>query len=247
MREALAPQVLASIPAGKRMFVTPEPIWDVSGEKKRRRKSAPNSAPRYRLDWISNSARGLQTAGKEIDAEIGMARRTKTKSTQIKPSNPGNSKLGRPSGYSKALGTIICERLSQGESLRRICSDKDMPGKSTVMRWLADKELLGFRDQYARARELQADYWAEEIIEIADDGTNDYVERENRDGSTTQAVDLEHINRSRLRVDTRKWLMARLAPKKYGDRVTAEHSGLDGTPIRHHVDIAFIPATTSQD
>jgi hypothetical protein len=171
-----------------------------------------------------------------------MSRRTKTNQSKSKPAN---SKIGRPSSYSKAVGTTICERLSQGESLRRICADKEMPGKSTVMRWLAD--VPEFRDQYARARELQADYWAEEIIEIADDGTNDYVEKENRDGSTHQAVDSEHINRSRLRVDTRKWLMARLAPKKYGDRVTAEHSGLDGTPIRHHVDIAFIPATTSQD
>jgi len=173
-----------------------------------------------------------------------MTRRTNTNQSKSKPAN---SKIGRPSSYAKAVGTAICERLSQGESLRRICSDKDMPGKSTVMRWLADKDLLGFRDQYARARELQADYWAEEIIEIADDGTNDYVERANKDGSTSKAVDSEHINRSRLRVDTRKWLMARLAPKKYGDRVTAEHSGLDGTPIRHHVDIAFIPAPILQD
>jgi hypothetical protein len=104
-----------------------------------------------------------------------------------------------------------------------------------------------FRDQYARAREIQADYWAEEIIEIADDGTNDYIEKENKDGSTYEAVNSEHINRSRLRVDTRKWLMARQAPKKYGDRLTAEHSGPDGAPIQHHVDIAFVSAKTPQD
>lgn len=166
---------------------------------------------------------------------------SRTKGNQRK-SNPGNSKLGRPSSYSKALGTNICERLSQGESLRRICGDKDLPGKSSVMRWLSD--IPEFRDQYARARELQADYWADEIIEISDDGTNDYVEKGNRDGSTSQAVDSEHINRSRLRVDTRKWLMARLAPKKYGDRLTAEHSGPDGAPIQHRVNIVFISPST---
>ena len=60
---------------------------------------------------------------------------------------------------------------------------------------------------------LQAEHWAEEIIEIADDSKNDFVEKE---GHT--ALNSENINRSRLRVDTRKWLMARLAPKKYGDK-----------------------------
>lgn len=92
-----------------------------------------------------------------------------------------------------------------------------------VMRWLSEQP--AFRDQYARAREAQADYWAEEIVDIADDGTNDYVEKERSDGSTYEAVDQEHINRSRLRVDTRKWLMARMAPKKYGDKIQQELSG----------------------
>jgi hypothetical protein len=98
------------------------------------------------------------------------------------------------------------------------------------MRWLAEHQ--EFRDQYARAREAQADYWAEEIVEIADDGTNDYVDRQNKDGSTYETVNSEHINRSRLRVDTRKWLMARMAPKKYGDRITQEVSGPNGGPIQ---------------
>ena len=85
------------------------------------------------------------------------------------------------------------------------------------MRWL--EAHLEFRDQYARARELQAEHWAEEIIEIADDSRNDFIEKE---GRAALEAESENINRSRLRVDTRKWLMARLAPKKYGDRVTNE-------------------------
>jgi hypothetical protein len=92
------------------------------------------------------------------------------------------------------------------------------------MRWLAQH--AEFRDQYAGAREAQADYYAEEILEIADDGSNDWMER---NGKVVE--DHEAINRSRLRVDTRKWLIARMAPKKYGDRVVAEHVGKDGGPI----------------
>lgn len=137
--------------------------------------------------------------------------------------------MARPSDYSPELIATICERLSLGESLREICLSEEMPDKSTVMRWLSKHE--EFRDQYAHAREAQADHWADEILEIADDGTNDWTERQNRDGSTQEVIDSEHINRSRLRVDTRKWLMARMAPKKYGDKVTQEVTGNDGGPL----------------
>jgi len=95
-----------------------------------------------------------------------------------------------------------------------------MPSKTTVMRWLAEHS--EFRDQYASAREAQADYYADEIIEISDDGTNDWMERQNSDGTTYKVEDREVLNRSRLRVDTRKWLMARMAPKKYGDKIDVE-------------------------
>jgi hypothetical protein len=131
--------------------------------------------------------------------------------------------MGRPSDYSTETSALICERLGLGESLREICADETMPDKSTVMRWLARHQ--EFRDQYARARETQADYYAEEIIEISDDGTNDWMERKRPDGSTEEVENKEVLNRSRLRVDTRKWLMARMAPKKYGDKVTQAHEG----------------------
>lgn len=125
--------------------------------------------------------------------------------------------MARPSDYGPEITTAICVRLGLGESLREICRDDDMPDKSTVMRWLAQHP--EFRDQYACAREAQADYFAEEIIEISDDGTNDWMERKNSDGTTYEVENREVLNRSRLRVDTRKWLMARMAPKKYGDKI----------------------------
>lgn len=137
--------------------------------------------------------------------------------------------MARPSDYNEEITTAICVRLGLGESLREICRDKDMPDKSTVMRWLATHK--AFRDQYAGAREAQADYYAEEIIEICDDGSNDWMERQRSDGTTEEVENKEVLNRSRLRVDTRKWLMARMAPKKYGDRVTQEMVGKDDGPI----------------
>lgn len=122
-------------------------------------------------------------------------------------------KTGRPSDYSEGKALEICRRLSEGESLRSICRDKDMPDKTTVLRWLSQHE--EFRTQYAHAREMQTEHWAEEILDIADDGSNDTYK--DKDGAPR--VDQEVIARSRLRVDTRKWLMSKLAPKKYGDKV----------------------------
>jgi hypothetical protein len=167
--------------------------------------------------------------------------RTNPKSPKAKKPEIKRPK-GRPSDYSAQIAEIICSRIGDGESLRHICTSPGIPGKSSIMRWLeANPE---FRDQYARARELQAEHWAEEIIEIADDSRNDFIEKEGRDGSTYEAVDGEHINRSRLRVDTRKWLMARLAPKKYGDRVTNELIGDKDNPlVSHHVvQVEFVAA-----
>lgn len=137
--------------------------------------------------------------------------------------------MARPSDYSAEVTTAICIRLGLGESLREICRDEDMPDKSTVMRWLAAHS--EFRDQYAGAREAQADYYAEEIIEISDDGTNDWMLRKQGD-EEVEVENKEVLARSRLRVDTRKWLMARMAPKKYGDRVIQEHGSDPANPVQ---------------
>lgn len=125
------------------------------------------------------------------------------------------SKIGRPSIYSQELADTICDRLADGESLRSICRDPAMPSKMTVWRWLDSKP--DFCAQYARARELQAENFFEEIVEIADDGSRDTYMKQNEDGSEYPAVDYDHIQRSKLRVDARKWVAARMAPKKYAD------------------------------
>lgn len=135
-------------------------------------------------------------------------------------------KLGRPSDYTPELAALICERLASGESLRSVCRDDAMPACSTVFLWMQKHK--AFSEQYARATSARADLFAEEIIEISDDGSNDTSTDD--DGHTV--VNHDVIARSRLRVDTRKWLMARMMPKKYGDRVTQEHVGDPENPVQ---------------
>lgn len=133
------------------------------------------------------------------------------------------AKRGRPTDYTKELADKICSQLSEGISLRTVCKEKDMPDKSTVFRWL--REIKEFCDQYARAKEESADAMAEDVLDIADDGANDFIEIEREDGGTFTKVNQEHINRSRLRVDTRKWIMSKMKPKKYGEKVDVTSGG----------------------
>lgn len=124
---------------------------------------------------------------------------------------------GRKSTFTQEVADIICDRLVEGESLRSICSDEDMPNKSTVFRWLQANE--AFRDQYARAKEAQAEALIDEIFDIADDARNDWMEKVNQDGEVSVALNRESVQRSKLRVDARMWAASKMLPKKYGDKL----------------------------
>jgi hypothetical protein len=129
---------------------------------------------------------------------------------------------GRPSTFDEAVAKRICERLAMGETLRGICMRRGMPGESTVRGWVV-QDIEGFAAQYARARDMGLDTLADEILEIADDDTRDsYVDA---DGSRKR--NNAAINRDRLRVDTRKWYLSKLAPKRYGQRVEVSSTALD--------------------
>lgn len=131
--------------------------------------------------------------------------------------------VGRPTIFTQELAEKICSRLASGESLRAICRDDDMPNASTVHAWVFENE--AFSKQYAKAREYQAAHLFDELLEIADDGTNDYVTKHTADGKEYEAVDSEHISRSRLRVDTRKWYISKVLPKIYGDKMDVTSDG----------------------
>ncbi len=118
--------------------------------------------------------------------------------------------IGRPSKYTQALADQICEELSNGKSLRSVCKDAKLPDARTVFRWLRTNEQ--FCQQYARAKQESADAMAEEIQDISDRALEDAYA-----GSDNKAVNAV-VNAHRMRIDTRKWLMAKMKPKKYGDK-----------------------------
>ena len=129
------------------------------------------------------------------------------------------AKVGRPSLYTQDLVDRILEKIADGLFLTHICADPAMPSCSTVFKWRLDHP--EFSEAYAHAREAAADKMVIETVAIADDGANDtYVDDEGQ-----PRTDFDVIQRSKLRVETRKWLLARMAPKTYGDRIETVHSG----------------------
>lgn len=125
------------------------------------------------------------------------------------------TKMGRPSDYLPEVADDICALIADGESLRSVCKRKGMPNTTKVMRWL--RENPDFREQYAKAMESRADAVFEELFDIADD----------------VAEEPAAISKAKLRIDTRKWALSRMSPKKYGDKITTELTGKDGGAIQY--------------
>lgn len=173
-----------------------------------------------------------------------MATAAKKKAPAKKPAKPKKPqsakappKPGRPTKFTPLLAAELCRRMADGGhdgSLRKVCAAEDMPDRHTVRDWLAKGEAdpekypdyAAFLPQYARACEDRAETILDEAFDIADDGTNDCHETE--DGVY---VDKDHIQRSKLRVEFRKWTLEKLAPKRYGAKVVQEVVGAGGGPV----------------
>ena len=158
-------------------------------------------------------------------------------------------KPGRPTKYTKAIADKICAELAMGKSMRTVCKDPKLPCMKTVFNWLRDCE--DFLQQYERAKEEAADALVDEMLGIADDGVNDYyfdaiinkldpdmtvAELAGEDEGLNALRALlaknrpENVQRSRLRLDARKWIASKLKPKKYGDKML--HGGDEDNPVR---------------
>ncbi len=114
----------------------------------------------------------------------------------------------RPTIYTDKIAVRICKRISSGESLRKICKDKNMPARKTIHLWLLDKRYIDFLHQYNISCDIRADELFDELNDISDISDNK-----------------ESPSRSRLRVDTRKWYLSKVMPKKYGDKLDVTTAG----------------------
>lgn len=161
------------------------------------------------------------------------ARQGRAKST-AKPAGDGAKdalrarKGGRPSLYTPALIEEIFQRIANGEPLRQICRDEHMPHWNTVYDWLERDQSLSVR--FARARERGEEAIAAECLDIADSAKNDWMEAHGQDDAGYK-LNGEHIQRSKLRIETRLKLLAKWNPKKWGEKVDLNHGVQPENPL----------------
>ena len=139
--------------------------------------------------------------------------------------SPKKNLGGAPSTYSEHIANVICIRIAEGESLRKILRDDGMPAQSTVYEWLLRHP--EFAEQYTRAREEQADSLADEIIDIADEQPEIVAVVDKKTGALIEhKLDGAFLQWQKNRIEARKWTAMKLKPKKYGDRMAVE--GVEG-------------------
>lgn len=170
-------------------------------------------------------AKPKPAGGKNKPAGTTTGKSAKKPATQT-PKRP----TGRSSTFTQEMADRICAALAEGKSMRTVCNGDGMPAMSTVFKWL--RENPGFSEQYAKAKEESADALVEEMLDIADDGTNDWMEQHSQDGEAVgYKLNGEAVQRSRLRVETRKWIAAKLKPKKYSEKLDLNHGVQPENPL----------------
>jgi hypothetical protein len=135
---------------------------------------------------------------------------------------PPPETTARPKDFTDDIFDTICDRMANGEGLRKICDDPEMPSRQTFLRWM-EKD-TGRQAKYTAAREALMDWYGEEILTIAWDSSKDTIPGE---GNKPARCDNEWVQRSRLKVDTLKFLMSKLHPKRYGDKVPEQEAERD--------------------
>jgi hypothetical protein len=135
---------------------------------------------------------------------------------------PPNS-ISRVPEFNQDIADTLCQRIAAGETLRKICEEMAMPDVSTVLKWQRDNPR--FVLQYHRARIEQTRTWADQIIELADDNTNDIKTITRKSGKEAQVTDREAIERTKLRIWTRQWLMGKTNRAEFGEGSTDPQTG----------------------
>jgi hypothetical protein len=232
---------MAKQPAGKKPVTRSSPAPKPAATKRAAGKAAPvvKPAAKVPVKGVAAPAKSKPKATAKDKAPVAkkVPAKKATKAPARKRSLVAKQPIGAPSLYSQGLVQTICEHIANCVSLRAIAAMDGMPSVATMMNWLADAGKPEFLEQYARAREAQADRMAEDILAIADEECTTVradkhgTQADHPDGSTEVIFDATAVARNKLRVDARKWLVSKMAPKKYGDKVQAELTGGNGGPI----------------
>lgn len=176
------------------------------------------------------------------------------KTLTIIPRPPRKRKFKRavaePVRFTEEIGDYICEQIANGRSLQAICkeerdSEEGFPTPGAVIYWVT-QNIGGFEKKYKLACQIRAELHKEELRDIVDDGTNDFYEVEGKDGKTHLAFNAEHVQRSKLRYDFRKWEVSKLIPA-YQDATQIRHADAEGKQLpQQPPSVVIVPVQAAQ-
>lgn len=161
------------------------------------------------------------------------------------------NKGGRPTIYTPELADEICNRIASGRTTLSVSRDPDMPHLSTIYDWRDSNKHPSFSEMYARAREKLCQHWADEIVEDALDESRDqqsrvikkdgYSEKQGTYSETVETVSSDNtaVQRDKLKVDAKKWLLSKLRPREYGDKIEQQITGKDGAEFQPILNITI--------
>jgi hypothetical protein len=152
--------------------------------------------------------------------------------------------MGRPTLYTDELALEICSTIAESDrGLDDLCAERDdFPGARTVRTWIVERE--DFRQKYACAKDLQADFIAHQTLPLADNCRKG-IKRKILPNGDIEDTEGDMVERTRLQIDARKWLAGKLAPKKYGDKIEQTIQNPDGTPLA--LNIMFVEPSHGED
>lgn len=149
---------------------------------------------------------------------------TALKSDDLIPKDTAKNQVGRPTAYTQKIVDEIMSRVAMGYSIRKTLAPDHLPSIETHYRWLREKP--EYYEHYTRAKEDQVDALAEDLLDIADDNSQDFIEDDYQGGRTPgYQFNSEHVQRAKLRIETRRWLMSKMKPRKYGDKLDVTSDG----------------------
>ena len=189
----------------------------------------------------------MSTENRSKPADVGTgAPRIASDFPEVPPASADLPLKARPASYSLDLAERICAEIATGRSLPDISGDPGMPHARTVFRWLANQP--EFQRLYELACLSRTHALAEEIIAISDDDSADWIEEPAKHGTgVVRRADNAAVQRARLKVDSRKWLLSKLQPRKYGDRVSAEVTGANGGPLKTQQEFPELKDLSDED
>ena len=179
-----------------------------------------------------------------LSREAAIATGRLATNTQTRRTSLTTNRLS-PVRYTRAKADAVLARLRAGFVLTTAVAEPDTPCLGTIMRWFRE-DVDGFTARYKEAQQDRLVRWAEEIIQIADDVSQDFISVYDEEGKERRVFNIGNIHRAKLRIESRRWMLERLDPERFGSNKTTNVSVSTNTTVNATVPTIIINPVSSR-